>query len=78
MHAWRLPAAAVAQLVGAHLRGLEAFGMAAFWVLDGLLVGSRFVSLVMHQGQSYIAVKIQEVSPASPPLFVHSTPVLLY
>ena len=39
LHAWRLPAAAVAQLFGARLRGLEAAGMAVFWVLDGWLMG---------------------------------------
>jgi len=39
LHAWRLPAAAVAMRIEAHLRGLEAAGMAAFCALDSLLVG---------------------------------------
>ena len=50
LHAWRLPAAAVVQLAGAHLRGLEAAGMAAFWVLDAWLVCSLFVLLVLPHG----------------------------
>mgnify|MGYP006953042409 CR=1 FL=1 len=49
LHAWRLPAAAVAQLVEARLRGLEAVGVAALRSLDGWLMGSLFVLLVMPQ-----------------------------
>jgi len=62
LHAWRLPAAAVAQLVGAHLWGLEAVGMAAFWVLDAWLVCSLLGPLAMPQWLLIRAVKIQDVS----------------
>ncbi len=68
----------MARLFWAHLRGLEAAEAAAFWMLDGWLVGSLFVPLCMPQVQLFMAVKIQEVSPKGPAFFVHSTPVLLY
>jgi len=56
-------------LFWARLRGLEAAGMAAFWVLDAWLVRSLFVLLVMPQWLLIRAVKIQEVSPERPTHF---------